>query len=172
MAGAAVGPAGGEPSHCERQPTATWYIRRLLYGYISRGGVRVVPCAQGCSFCTYVCPADHAYVCPADHAFVEVRLVNTLNGNEVFRDRAWAFSLAGDIISKANWKEWDRSTRSWEYTLVNRSVSRTPIGELRPLGKDVLTLSVIKKPFDATNADDNVQAVAHPYGCGDSHTWR
>ena len=93
--------------------------------------------------------------------FVEVRLVNAINGEEVFRDHMRSVRLAGDIVSKANITHWTRlffSIRQWEYILVDSSAGRKPLIELLQPGEKILILMVVKVPFHATAVEDEVAA--------------
>ena len=172
MAQCVAGAAGafGVSSSCgtSAEPaSANWYIRRLLYGHIARGGVLVVPCAQHCSFymrccddgsavgssATYYRPAGiHHTADAADRhrsPFIDVRLVGVISGEEAWRAHVWCSLLAGDIVSKANASHLHKhaSNHSCQYVLFDRSHGRTSLIQLLPLGEDVLTLQVLKVPY-------------------------
>ena len=59
------------------QLVINWRIRRLVYGYIARGGVQVTKCAHGCSLCRRK-PLE------ASSPFAQFRFINANTGEENF----------------------------------------------------------------------------------------
>ena len=131
-----------------------WRIRRLLYGFISRGGVQATKCADGCSLCRRK-PFD------ASSPFVQVRLINAIIGEEESRDSDWSIRLAGDIVSKANSFAWSGTPfldRTWLYVLSDTSLSRKSVGELSAHGDELLSLYVLKSKFNAAAVKREIAA--------------
>ena len=150
---AAPGLICASPASCndfpgEEHSRVTWHIRRLVYGYAARRGAHVNSRAHRKRLCK--CWSSNGI-----SSSIKVKLVNPLSGDIISEEYVWYLRVAGDLVSKATSFAFpdDFRSREWEYVLVDSSLNRKPVGELRTAGSACVVLPVLKQwfiPMDVT----------------------
>ena len=142
------GPTCASPASChdfpgEEHSRVTWHVRRLAYGYAARRGAHVNSRAHRKRLCK-------CWTANGISSSIKVKLVNPLSGDIISEEYVWYLRVAGDLVSKATSSAFpDDSFRSrdWEYVLVDSSLNRKSVGELRTGGSACVVLPVLKQKF-------------------------